>query len=77
MPTIIISNEEELKQFFLELAHAGNNMRLAQKYWHANGGGLARDKKKYWETKFDAILNKLGLSEHQCTKAIYIIKKDF
>lgn len=75
MPTIKINSEEELKQLFLELAHAGHNMRFAQKYWHENGGGHARDKKKYWETKFDGVLNRIGLSEHQNTKAIYIVRE--
>ena len=75
MSTIIINNEEELKQAVLDLAHAGNNMRLAQKYWNEHGGGLAREKKKYWETKFDGVLNRLGLSEHQNLKAIKIVKE--
>ena len=75
MPTIIINNEEELKQAVLDLAHAGNNMRLAQKYWNEHGGGIAREKKKYWEIKFDAVLNRLGLSEHQNLKAIKIVKE--
>lgn len=75
MPTITINSEEELKQKFIELAHAGHNMRHAQKYWNENGGGQARDKKKYWETKFDGVLNSLGLGQHQNTKAIKVIKE--
>ncbi len=74
MPTIHIKDEQELIQAVTDLAHAGNNMRLAQKYWSEHGGGLARDKKKYWETKFDGVLNRLGLSEHQNLKAIKIVK---
>lgn len=75
MPPIKIETEEELKNLFLELAHAGHNMRFAQKFWNEHGGGQARDKKKYWETKFDGILNRMGMSEHQNLKAIKIVRE--
>jgi hypothetical protein len=75
MSNIIISSEEELKQALLELAHAGNNMRHAQKYWHLHFGGQAKQRKEYWEKKFDGVLNRLGLSEHQNLSAIKIIKQ--
>lgn len=75
MAIIKIKDEPELIQAVIDLAHAGNNMRLAQKYWNEHGGGIARHKKKYWETKFDGVLNRLGLSEHQNLKAIKIIKE--
>ena len=75
MPTIIINSEEELKQTFLELAHAVHNMRHAQKYWHQHFGATNRARKQLWETKVDGILNRLGMAEHQNTKSIIVYKE--
>jgi hypothetical protein len=75
MPTIHIDSEQELKELFLELAHIGHNMRFAQKYWHVHFGYQAKQKKELWEKKFDALLNRLNMAEHQNTKAILVIKQ--
>lgn len=75
MATIKIKDEQELKQKFLELAHAVNNMRHAQKYFQIHFGGNAKQRKEYWEDKVDIILNQLNMSEHQNIKAIIVFNK--
>lgn len=75
MAVIHIASEEEFQQKFLQLAHAVNNMRHAQKFWSIHFGGEAKRKKEHWEQKVDGILNLLGLYEHQHIKAIKVINQ--
>jgi len=61
---------EELEQAL----HILHNLRFFTKYWNENGGGQARQYKKYWEEKADNLLNTHGLTLHQNTRSITIIK---
>lgn len=72
MPTIHIKDEKELAAFFLELSHTAHNMRFWQKYWHENFGGDAKKQREYWEKKMDALLDRLGLEEHNRLNSIKI-----
>lgn len=73
MSNIIINSEAELLEKFHALAHAGHNMRFWQKFWHEHHGYDAKERKQHWEKKFDAELNKLGLTEHQNQRATKVI----
>lgn len=72
MATVKIKDEKQLVQEFLDLVHAGNNMRFWQKYWKEHHGGNAKARKEYWEGKFDDKLRGLGLTDIDRLKAIKI-----
>lgn len=74
MPVRIEKTYEQLAADHEEALHILHNMRFWQKYWHENFGSKSRGRKEHWEQKADAFLDANGLTEHNNTKAIQIIK---
>lgn len=74
MPNTIYLSQDQMKKELEELLHILHNMRFAQKYWHEHFGAQARQKCKVWEAKADAKLDAFGLSEHNNTNAIQVIR---
>ena len=75
MPIQLQMTPEEAMQKLETLLHMVNNMRFSQKYWHEHFGHNARERKTEWEKKVDDFLNQHGLTEHNKTKAIQVIRK--
>lgn len=75
MPTTIYLTEEQMKKELQELLHIVHNMRFAQKYWHIHFGSTARQQKEKWELKADEKLNRFGLTEHNNTNAVQVIRE--
>ncbi len=74
MNKVIHTTDKQVADQFGEVMHILHNLRFFTKYWNENGGGQARQYKKYWEEKADQLLNSHGLTTHQNTRSITVIK---
>ena len=75
MTNTIQLTPEQMKQELEELLHIVHNMRFAQKYWHEHFGCQARQQCKRWETKADAKLDAFGLTAHNNTNKVTVVKQ--
>lgn len=75
MPNTIHLTAEQMKQELEELLHIVHNMRFAQKYWHQHFGSAARNQARRWETKADQKLDALGLTTHNNTNKVQVVKQ--
>lgn len=71
---IKITSEKESLDIIRELAHVLNNLRYATKEWETKYGCEAKARKKRWEVRADAILNKLDPNHERLNKEINIVK---
>lgn len=74
MNKVIHTTDNRVTDQFAEAMHILHNLRFFTKYWNENGGGQARQYKKYWEEKADQLLTSHGLTTHQNTRSITVIK---
>jgi len=74
---VTIHTEKELYDLAAESVRVLHNLRFWTKYWQEHLGSHAKRKKEYWEQKADALLNELGMTEHNNTRTIkYSITND-
>lgn len=74
MNKVIKTTDQQMPAQLQEALHILHNLRFFTKYWNETGGGQARDYKKRWEEKADKLLNSYGLTIHQNTRYITVIK---
>ena len=75
MPVEIIIPDDQIKAELEQLLNIVHNMRFYQKYWHEHFGHKARDRKNVWEQKADETLDRLGLTEHNNTRSVQVLRK--
>ncbi len=71
-----IKTEQEMISKFEQMAHTLHNLRFWTKYWERHYGYEAKRKKDYWQAKADKILDELGLTLHNNSQAVKLIKGD-
>lgn len=76
MTKIEYSTDEQLQELHADALRVLHNLGYWTKYWEKHYGSDARNAKKRWEKRADELLNGFGLTEHNNTKAIQIIKTE-
>jgi hypothetical protein len=72
--TIEIETDNQLIDVAQKFAHTLHNLRFYTKYWNEHGGYQARDRMNHWQQRADELLNSYGLTTHNNTDAVKIIK---
>lgn len=62
---ITVTSEQELVNVATELAHVLSHLRKYQKKWEQNYGVELKNRKKFWEERADALLQRLQVTEHR------------
>lgn len=75
---ITISSEKELIEVAQEALHIIANMRKFQKLWEQDYGVELKIRKKYYEAKADALIERLHVIEHRqaCQIKIEVTRPD-
>lgn len=74
MNKVIETTARQIPGQLEEALHILHNLRFFTKYWNEVGGGQAREYKKRWEEKADKLLTSHGLTLHEKTRSITVIK---
>lgn len=64
---IVLSDGQDVTEIFKESITILNNMRRWQKEWEREYGSELKAKKKSWEKKADAFLEKISASDKMIT----------
>lgn len=56
MSIIIVKDEAELKEKFIQMVYIIRKMRIAQKTWHTQFGSTAKKDRERWEEKADEFI---------------------
>ncbi|MEP7375555.1 MAG: hypothetical protein ABI675_19580 [Chitinophagaceae bacterium] len=68
-----IKTEKELAETVIQFIHISVNMRRAQNYWHEHYGSQALNQKQRWESKMDAFLLNLGVTDHMNIQSLQVL----